>query len=53
MGETGCGKTRLIRFMCSLMAQGSGQQNMIILKVSSVIIMMGNYIFARVYLHMY
>ncbi|CAI8017205.1 E3 ubiquitin-protein ligase rnf213-alpha [Geodia barretti] len=33
MGETGCGKTRLIRFMCNLASQGSGQRNMLILKV--------------------
>ena len=33
MGETGCGKTRLIRFMCDLLAQGSGNRNMLILKV--------------------
>ena len=33
MGETGCGKTRLIRFMCDLIAQGSGNRNMLILKV--------------------
>jgi len=33
MGETGCGKTRLIRFMCSLKAGCSGLQNMILVKV--------------------
>ena len=33
MGETGCGKTRLIRFMCNLASQGSSQRNMLILKV--------------------
>ena len=33
MGETGCGKTRLIRFMCDLIAQGTGRGNMLILKV--------------------
>ena len=38
MGETGCGKTRLIRFMCNLAAQGykySDQniKNMLIMKV--------------------
>ena len=32
MGETGCGKTRLIRFMCDLAAQGSGKGNMMIMK---------------------
>ena len=24
MGETGCGKTRLIRFMCDMIARGAG-----------------------------
>ena len=38
MGETGCGKTRLIRFMCDLAAQGCIQgkervKNMLIMKV--------------------
>ena len=33
MGETGCGKTRLIQFMCSLQALPIGAQNMLILKV--------------------
>ena len=37
MGETGCGKTRLIRFMCDLAAQGSKSEekttNMLIMKV--------------------
>ena len=33
MGETGCGKTRLIRYMCDLASQGSGRKNMFILKV--------------------
>ena len=33
MGETGCGKTRLIRFMCDLAAQGTGKGNMLIMKV--------------------
>ena len=32
MGETGCGKTRLIRFMCDLAAQGTGKGNMLIMK---------------------
>ena len=34
MGETGCGKTRLIRYMCDLQAFGSGQKNMLMMKVS-------------------
>ena len=33
MGETGCGKTRLIRYMCELAKQGQGAKNMLILKV--------------------
>ncbi len=41
MGETGCGKTRLIRFMCDLAAQGCKQggkdvTNMLIMKVRFV-----------------
>ena len=34
MGETGCGKTRLIRYMCDLQAFGSGHQTMLIMKVT-------------------
>ena len=39
MGETGCGKTRLIRFMCDLAAEGCRQggahvRNMLIMKVN-------------------
>ena len=38
MGETGCGKTRLIRYMCDLAARGckdggSHVSNMLIMKV--------------------
>ena len=40
MGETGCGKTRLIRYMCDLAAQGGRvhsavekRNNMLIMKV--------------------
>ena len=38
MGETGCGKTRLIRYMCDIAAQGciksgEGVNNMLIMKV--------------------
>ena len=33
MGETGCGKTRLIRYMCELARQGQEGKNMLILKV--------------------
>ena len=33
MGETGCGKTRLIQFMCSLQALLTAATNMLILKV--------------------
>ena len=38
MGETGCGKTRLIRFMCNLMAQKCVQKNLLILKASTDIL---------------
>ena len=34
MGETGCGKTRLIRYMCDLARNGRDGKNMLILKVS-------------------
>ena len=33
MGETGCGKTRLIRYMCDLARKGENRRNMLILKV--------------------
>ena len=33
MGETGCGKTRLIRYMCDLARQGEEKRNMLIMKV--------------------
>ena len=33
MGETGCGKTRLIRYMCSLQASLTGAKNMVVMKV--------------------
>ena len=36
MGETGCGKTRLIKFMCDLAAQGTGMRNMLIMKARYV-----------------
>ena len=35
MGETGCGKTRLIRYMCDLAREGQEARNMLILKVAS------------------
>ncbi len=35
MGETGCGKTRLIRYMCDLAREGREARNMLILKVLS------------------
>ena len=40
MGETGCGKTRLIRFMCDMIAVSTGEgidcvKNMLIMKVLS------------------
>ena len=33
MGETGCGKTRLIRYMCALQANCTGAKNMLLMKV--------------------
>lgn len=33
MGETGCGKTKLIRYMCRLTRQGDNFENMLALKV--------------------
>lgn len=36
MGETGCGKTRLIRYMCELARQGLDVRNMFILKVCNL-----------------
>ena len=33
MGETGCGKTRLIRYMCALQSRSSATKNMILMKV--------------------
>ena len=37
MGETGCGKTRLIRYMCDLAKDNDkSKTNMIILKVKSL-----------------
>ena len=33
MGETGCGKTRLIRYMCDLALSGRGGKNIFIMKV--------------------
>ena len=35
MGETGCGKTRLIRYMCELAKSGTDVKNMFIMKVST------------------
>ena len=37
MGETGCGKTRLIRFMCDLQAFGSGYKTMLMMKVNNAV----------------
>ena len=36
MGETGCGKTRLIRYMCDLAREGREGRNMLILKVDFI-----------------
>ncbi|XP_047183572.1 E3 ubiquitin-protein ligase rnf213-beta isoform X2 [Scophthalmus maximus] len=33
MGETGCGKTRLVRFLCALQREGRPVQNMVLVKV--------------------
>ena len=33
MGETGCGKTRLIRFMCEVQAGPDGPKNLLLMKV--------------------
>ena len=39
MGETGCGKTRLIRYMCDLQTCDTGVNNLLMLKVHSSFIM--------------
>ncbi|XP_034426662.1 E3 ubiquitin-protein ligase rnf213-beta-like [Hippoglossus hippoglossus] len=33
MGETGCGKTRLVRFLCALQREGRPMENMVLVKV--------------------
>uniref|UniRef100_A0A3P8SYM7 RING-type E3 ubiquitin transferase n=1 Tax=Amphiprion percula TaxID=161767 RepID=A0A3P8SYM7_AMPPE len=33
MGETGCGKTRLVRFLCTLQREGRPVENMVLVKV--------------------
>lgn len=33
MGETGCGKTRLVRFLCTLQREGRSVENMVLVKV--------------------
>ena len=33
MGETGCGKTRLIKYMCYLLSMNSGKEILVIMKV--------------------
>ncbi|XP_030632557.1 E3 ubiquitin-protein ligase rnf213-alpha-like [Chanos chanos] len=33
MGETGCGKTRLVQFMCDLLRTENGRRNMIVVRV--------------------
>lgn len=33
MGETGCGKTRLVRFLCDLQREGRAVENMMLVKV--------------------
>ena len=45
MGETGCGKTRLIKFMCDLQVPaGADVQNMVLMKVN---ILVGNWKVAK------
>lgn len=36
MGETGCGKTRLIKYMCDLRVGASGIRNMVLIKVCNI-----------------
>lgn len=39
MGETGCGKTRLVKFMCSLQQPPNvNVENMIVMKVNTLAI---------------
>ena len=33
MGETGCGKTRLIKYMCDLLSMNSDNETLVIMKV--------------------
>lgn len=33
MGETGCGKTRLVRFLCAVQREGRAVENMVLVKV--------------------
>ena len=43
MGETGCGKTRLIKFMCDLqIPAGADVQNMVLMKVNRFDLKLGN-----------
>ena len=43
MGETGCGKTRLIKFMCDLqIPAGADVQNMVLMKVTKFDLKLGN-----------
>ena len=35
MGETGCGKTCLIRYMCGLQSGPGGPKNMLLMKVQN------------------
>ena len=41
MGETGCGKTRLIKYMCDLRVGASRIRNMVLIKVCIVCYMHG------------
>ncbi len=50
MGETGCGKTRLIRYMCDLARKGIEGTNMLILKVFYLIMVVSMCSFIAGYL---
>ena len=37
MGETGCGKTRLLRYLCELQAKAYGAKNLLTMKVCLIV----------------
>lgn len=49
MGETGCGKTHLIRFMCKFATYNKAMKNMFILKVKISITLCDFYILMQVH----